>query len=892
MPVIGFAQPLILLALIALPLLWWLLRATPPAPIRRRFPAVALLLGLRDDQVQADRTPWWLMALRMLAVAAVIVGFAGPVLNPRAPSGEDGPLLVVVDATWADAPGWTNRLAELRQVVEGAGRAGRPVALVPATDPPGAAPFQTADALLPRLSGLIPRAWGPDYAGWATALPEGPFATLWISDGLDHPGRAEFLSALEDRGPVRVMEAPDATLALRPARREGEALIVPAARRPVLTGAEAVVLALGPDPSGAETVLARTPLRFDADATEAAARFTLPPELRNRVTRFQIEGVRSAGAVTLAGDALRRREVALIPTGPQDEGADVLAPLFYIRQALAPHADLIEVPLDQALPANPDVIVLTDAAPADVTALEGWVRAGGTLLRFAGPRMAAAPDDPLLPVPLRVGGREMGGALSWDAPRRLAPFPESSPFHGLPVPEEVTVTRQVLADPGPDLATRTLAALEDGTPFVTRRTLGQGQVILFHATANADWSNLPLSGLFVGMLTRLTQGAGTGTPEDLAGRIWTPDQALDAFGRLTPAPALSGVAGEALATAPPSATMPPGIYADGDARAALNTLRADTPLEAAVWPDGQVVEGLTDTPERSLKGALLTVALLALMVDAIAALAVSGRLARVAWVAALLLLPVAESRADPVADTQVLRLAHVLTGDARVDDLAQQGLLGLSRRLSERTTVEPGAPVGVDPDRDDLAFFPLLYWPVTADAPTPSPAALARLNDFLRTGGMILFDTRDGDLPSTTTPEAQALQRIAAGLDIPPLEQVPEDHVLTRTFYLLQDFPGRYTNRALWVEAAPDPGAVEEGQPFRHLNDGVTPVVIGGNDWAAAWAVDETGFPALPVGRGFAGERQREIAVRFGINLVIHVLTGNYKNDQIHVPALLERLGN
>ena len=88
------------------------------------------------------------------------------------------------------------------------------------------------------------------------------------------------------------------------------------------------------------------------------------------------------------------------------------------------------------------------------------------------------------------------------------------------------------------------------------------------------------------------------------------------------------------------------------------------------------------------------------------------------------------------------------------------------------------------------------------------------------------------------------------------------------------------------------PGAEQvEGMPFRNLNDGVTPVVIGGNDWASAWAVTSTGQSMLPVGRGCGGERQRELAYRFGVNLVMHVLTGNYKSDQVHVPALLDRLG-
>ncbi len=225
--------------------------------------------------------------------------------------------------------------------------------------------------------------------------------------------------------------------------------------------------------------------------------------------------------------------------------------------------------------------------------------------------------------------------------------------------------------------------------------------------------------------------------------------------------------------------------------------------------------------------------------------------------------------------------------------MAAAGLRGLGDRLWERTAIEPALPMAVDIERDELAFFPFLYWPITADMPTPSAEAYAKLNEFLRTGGMILFDTRDADVGAFggSTPEGQALQRIAAGLDIPPLEQVPGDHVLTRTFYLIQEFPGRHAGGAVWVEAAPPEAEAEEGVPFRDLNDGVTPVVIGGADWAAAWATDEYGVALLPVGRGVAGERQREVAYRFGINLIMHVLTGNYKSDQVHVPALLERLG-
>lgn len=97
---IGFTAPWVLLGLLTLPILWLILRAVPPAPIRRLFPAVTLLLGLKDDESVSDRTPWWLLLLRMLAAAAIIIGLAGPVLNPSRDETGSGPLLLVLDASW------------------------------------------------------------------------------------------------------------------------------------------------------------------------------------------------------------------------------------------------------------------------------------------------------------------------------------------------------------------------------------------------------------------------------------------------------------------------------------------------------------------------------------------------------------------------------------------------------------------------------------------------------------------------------------------------------------------------------------------------------------------------------------------------------------------------
>jgi hypothetical protein len=224
--------------------------------------------------------------------------------------------------------------------------------------------------------------------------------------------------------------------------------------------------------------------------------------------------------------------------------------------------------------------------------------------------------------------------------------------------------------------------------------------------------------------------------------------------------------------------------------------------------------------------------------------------------------------------------------------MSRAGLTGLDFVLRQRTSYQAADPVGVDVAKDDLSFFPLIYWPMDPREKDLSPQALSRISDYMRNGGTIFFDTRDLTLGATrgpTSPGEQTLRRLISKLDLPPLEPVPQDHVLTKTFYLLRDFPGRWDGGKVWVEALP-PADKNAGAPPARGGDGVSPVIIGGNDWAAAWAVDAQGQPLVDVSPG--GARQREMAYRFGVNLVMYTLTGNYKADQVHVPALLERLGH
>lgn len=961
---LAFLNPWLLLALGALPIIYWLLRTVPPRPRQLTFPPTRILVGIDNREKTPAKSPWWLLLIRLLAAALVIFALADPILNPErnAPLAGDGPVAIVVDNGWAAAADWDARLAMIDRMITTAETQSRPVVIVPT-----APPAQTFEARIEAPAqarttarALFPQPFAPSRKNAAEALSKALTASesnaasvVWLSDGIDHLGQtsafAETLAGLAGDGTFMVVDDPAGSAPRALAASVGTGGNLEA--RVLRTGGGATGGILHAY-SGRGAQLGSTPFNFESGATETKATFELPLELRNQVSRVAIANTQSAGAVSLLDARSQWQRVGLISGESSEQAQPLLAPFYYIEKALSPTAEIVKPPdanlsagIDQALAQNVSILVFADIGtltPDLGDQVRSWVEKGGVLVRFAGPRLEKGGDD-LLPVPLRIGGRTLGGALSWSTPQKLAPFDANSLFAGLAIPEDVLINRQVLADParlGPE--TDVWARLADGTPLVTAAHRGDGMIVLFHVTGNSDWSNLPISGLFVEMLKRVasmgrlggasdtsetqtlsTNGEGaTGNSGALA-----PLQALDGFGTLTsPPPTSRAIETANFGKTAASINHPPGYYGTRGSPRALNIIKAgDTLVPITSLPSTAARHSYENAEAQPLKPWLLAAALALILADMIAVLLLQsgmrlfghtpGRAASAAksLIAVCLLgagltlalqtspalaqaaaqpsAPKAGADAKAIAATSNVTLGYVMTGDAQTDETSRIGLAGLSRVLSLRTAVTPGDPKPVNVVEDELAFYPVLYWPVLENASALPEETLAKVDAYMKQGGMIVFDTRDQGrgLPSGLAlpgSEATPLQRILGQLDIPRLEPVPENHVLTKSFYLLRTFPGRWDSGQLWVEAG---GVTSEAGREARRADGVSTILITSNDFASAWALDPSGRPLYPTVPG--GEGQREMAFRTGINIVMHALTGNYKADQVHVPALLERLG-
>ena len=896
-----FLNPWILTGLLALPVLWFLLRVFPPLPRMVHLSSAWLLDGLIPEQQTTSKTPWWILLLRTVIAALILLALAQPVINPAESLNLRGAVRLVIDNGWAAAQTWPLQTEAAKQLLDRAARDHAETYILTTAPEPGAAdPVQhgpmTAAQAQTILRGLKPHPWPGDYDAARLVAEKNRSKTsihsFWISHGLDDGDGIELARALQQQGGLSYLEpgAGERPLLLLPRLRAGQDLNVAVqAARGFPDQLPVTVEALAVD----GRVLDRQDIVLQSGKTPRDVPFLLPEALRGQVGQFRLAGRAGAGAVLLMDDLFNRRTVGLVSASNENKAAPLVEAGYYITRALEPYADLHQGSVETLL-ARKDLsaMILPDIGALPVPALEAlekWVKKGGLLLRFAGPNMSQA-DNFLTPVPLRKGERALNGALTWEKPQTLAPFPANSPLYGLDVPPDIEVNQQLLADPVAEMEKKTWAVLQDGTPLITAAPLERGLVVLIHTTATPQWSNLALSGTYVQILQRIVSLAGLSDVSSVADGTLHPIQVLDGSGGLvSPGSTVQPIDAQRFDKQMPDSTHPPGIYGRTGLRKAFNIgdrisyLSPMPPL-----PAGVERAGFSGQSEIKLMPWLLAASFACFLLDWLVMLIIQGvgtgrfrlnarRVAAMLLLTALLSFPLSPARAqDPSAPTPemakyaaAIHLAYIESGVFGIDAAARKGLENLSAVLTQRTSVEPAGVVGLDPEKDELSFFPLIYWPVGNTQQSLSPEALRNIQYYLDHGGVILFDTRDHAL-GTVTQNNMALRGLTSGLDVPPLIKIPKEHVLTRSFYLIDSFAGRYDNADLWVEEQSASG-----------RDNVSSVLVGGNDWASAWAGQSPS----------EGSHEQEMAFRFGVNLMMYALTGNYKADQVHIPHILERLG-
>jgi Domain of unknown function (DUF4159)/Aerotolerance regulator N-terminal len=895
----GFGMPLALLALIGLPIVWLVVRAIPPRPNEIVFPPADILARLAKTEETPAKAPPWLAILRALALGLIILGLASPVINP--PKAVDQrPLLIVVDNGWTAAPVFSQMIEE---AIQTARNANGPVRIFYTAPMP--AQQANVNVLLPAraAANLAASAPQPILADHNAAisrlagLPSGQ-RIIWFSDDIGRPGTADFGAALGRLGSVklRVMATPAVAVTRVEATSNGYNVSLIGSRN-----APANITLQAIDARGRVVADHETPFSNNGVA------FPVETALTRDVAAIRVSSARSAGGTFLLDAFDRRVRTGLVAARQDDQ--PLLSDAHYLEEALRPYADITRGDIERLATSGLDVILLPDAAalPArEEKALETFIDKGGILVRFAGPRLVSAGQSITLPAAIDPTPRAVRGALAWENAGAIGAFERTGPFAGLTIPAEARINQiAVFAPEGSATAStgpkpQIWARLSDTTPLVSAASLGRGWRVLFHTTAGPAWSDVAFSGLQVSMLRRVLAKAATqALPTSAISPTvpLKPTLVLDGYGNVrAPDSQHLSIPPSTVASQKPDARHPPGIYEGGGSRLILQGAGLNTTLPALPALVGIDRVNRADDGPYAWGPPLLALGMIMIILDIIVAIMFAGKWTlptRLPWrksaMAALILVCLSPTYLPSQGQAQTptpslpqktpndLSLAFVRTGDAATDARAKAGLEGLSRVLAARTSVEPGPVIGVDPATDDLALFPILYW-LLPDTPRETTVESARaLDAFMKSGGVLFVDSKGaGREPAA----ARAISRAALrGIEAPPLEPVPDGHVLTKAFYILRGFPGRYQNARLWVETNASAAA--------SANDGVSPLIVGDGDWASAWA---GASPTVDFGPTSATQRNQEVAARVGVNVVMYALTGNYKADQVHFETLLKRL--
>jgi hypothetical protein len=878
---VSFLLPWTLAAFVLIPALWYLLNVSPPKPKTIKFPAVRILQEMSNTHTIAKKTPWWILLLRSLIISMLIFAMSQPVWDENhAQDGIDTPMVLILDNDWSMMDRWESQKGEAHRLLERAERNDQKVALFTNTQQ-HQPEFLSAKKTRAFLDTLKAQPWPGQRADILDGITkllsqsQGALSIIWLSNSIDD--ETDFTKELHQFGDLELIHnsrSPLPPIIQNASRTDhGFDLDIHLHEQAEMDSIDIEVR------NDENTVLISQPFAMTARQSFQKLSLSLPVELKQQAERLQIKGFINPASQFILDEKWRDRPVGIIKASSNDKA--LLEPAYYVRKGLSPHATIFEDDVISLLARKPSLIfdvAYDPLSPEAKSLLSNWIEGGGLFIRFANEKLAISAKDheiDLLPVRLLQGQRNFGGTLSWKNPAQLDTFPDHGPFKDLKVNSEVTIKQQVLARPDVQLAQKTWARLKDGTPLITAEQKGMGWIILFHVDAIPSWSNLPISGTFELMLKRLLSFSTGQSPvaidQDLAaykvfdhhGQLNIPNTALDAIN-----PVQRGLNA--------SKETPPGLYGTKSGLFAFNLGPYIKEMKAIKnIPLGVIQRGFEETKQKELSSWFLTAALILILIDS---------LIQVTWLKKLRAAPVgifmatilftAPTMADDdiaIAAANHMRLAYMQTGDSDLDKTVYRGLEGLGDVLRRRTAVELAPSHPFDPERDDPSLFPMIYWPISEDQPEPSDKAIEKLNKFIRSGGFILFDTMGQN-------RSIKLKELTKNLDISPLQQVPKDHVLRRSFYLLKEFPGRYNHNDIWVEAVQNT-----------LNDRVSSVLVGRNSWAHAWARDESFRPLYPVVPG--GEGQRERAYRFGVNLVMYVLSGNYKADQVHIPAIIQRLG-
>ncbi len=893
---ISFANPLALWAIGSLPLIYLVVKTFPPAPKSFNFSSLYLLKSISSDTITRSKCPIWLLIFRILLILVIIIYFSKPFINSSKLDNKIENYFVFLDAGWSTASEWENYKDTLLEIMLEAKKLNKKFYLLrsnPDKERDSTIMFQSTNQLSDYLNEQPPSPWQFNLDKTINKLDKTKFKKntryFYILSDFDYyPNEKRISSIIKEKYPnIEIINLVSRIKVLDKPSIIADNIEIKVKRLGNFFSEDQFYLKMV---SKDGQVIYYKNYNFKKNDHTVIIREKFPLSLINRLEKIEIVDQNHAAGKFYFDDLNKKKIIGIVSEIIDYKENPLLSSVYYIKKALGNENKIIINNLENLISANIDILILPDVGLIEEKLsiiLKKWISNGGLLIRFSGPKLAKEYTNFITTEKTYKKIRFLGGQLSWEDEPIIESFPDNSIFRGLEIPDDIVIRKQLMLDFKGNQKYTVLGSLKDGTPLITSKEYDKGKIILFHFTANNDWSNIPITNLFVEMLYRTTLFNSirkNDSLEEVKMKYF-----IDGFGKIQkPDKIIKIKDGIKLQKSHPSPKNIPGIYENDELSIALN-------LSGNLKYDQFVKESYKNTTEEvffkksisDLSKIFLYLIIIFSIVDIIATLMIkinSNILKtfkkKIGYLSMFFLLFCFIKNDNLKANDYFNEtyLAYVKSANENKNKITKRGLNTLSEVLDRRTSISPRGVIEVDIEKDEIFYFPFLYWPIGKTLPDLSARTITKVKDYLFKGGIIFFDAYEIKINNSS--DSKNLKKMVSFLrkiNSNELINIDKKHTLSKSFYLLNSFPGRWNKNLILTD-----------KNDKRINDGVSSIVLGFNDWASAWALDENNYPIYPVVPG--GEKQREFAYRVGVNITMYSLTGTYKNDQIHSKSILERL--
>ena len=899
---LAFSNHLALIGLFALPLVFYIIKLLPPAPKKMFFSSFYLIKSMEKVSVTKKNVPIWLLIYRIILITLIILFFSAPylnIMNKKNTSNTIKNYVIIADIGWSMSKEWDKFKKIVSEISVEAEKKNKKIIFYHSNSKNNMSPkiFTSSKSINQYLKKINPVPWQFEKSNLIEVIKKNnnfindkTFFIFSKFDNKNYSDQKKSLDFYNNKVKNKVLIDPiESIIFLKNVHTSKENIRLEVIRHALSKPSSKFSIRIT---SIDNQIIFKKEYELKPNQITFYFNQKFPLDVINQIHKLEIVDQNHAGAKYYFDDYSKKKRIGILSDSFQYKENPLLSSVYYIEKSLNTNNILKIGNLDQLIKFNCSVIIIPDKGnitDKDHSKLSNWLANGGTIIRFSNIRLAKNNTKFLPSNNLFMTIRNVGGVLSMEKKLKINPFTKNSMFHGLEIPEDITFKKQLIFTSNNNNL-QILATLTDNTPLISLGKKNQGKIFLFHITANNDWSNLPLSALFSGMLQRIVLLSEKKIINSNANLNLTKE--INSFGDLNNTDKILSIRDNSLLKKlTPSKENLPGIYENKELTIALNLSNKiyDEHFKSRLDKNYKIFSKFT-IQVIDLKPLLLKIILFMFIIDMLITIILKKNFSFInglnkhknllGLVFFFIFIFNLNNAYTEGLDNDTY-LAYIKTPDKKLNAVSKSGLSTIKNLLETRTSVSPKEVIGVNITKDPIYYFPFLYWPLSKDLIILDITTVSKIKKYLTNGGMILFDIIGFSRESFSleSNKFKTIKSFLASIEADNLSPINEGHTLTKSFYLLKKFSGRWDNKNLLIESS----NLEE-------KDGVSSVILGFNDWAGAWALDINKNPLYPIVPG--GERQREISYRFGINIVMYALTGNYKSDQIHFKSILNRLNN